>query len=201
MPDTAHPRIILASGSRYRRKLLQQLEIPFDCISPEIDETASSLEQPDALALRLSKQKAQAAANQLTSPEEPAIIIGSDQVAACDGKVFGKPGTEEEALKQLTWCQGKTVTFYTGLSLLHSGSSKQITRLCPFSVTFRTRNETQLKAYIQREQPLDCAGSFKAEGLGITLFKSMAGKDPNSLIGLPLIDLVEMLEEFGIDLL
>ncbi|MFC6979499.1 Maf family protein [Microbulbifer taiwanensis] len=179
----------------YRRALLEQLRIPFECESPHIDEEALPGETPRQLALRLARQKACALA--LRHPD--ALIIGSDQVAECDGQALGKPGSCERAMAQLRACRGRQVHFHTGISLLDAASGIQRTEAETFSVHFRQLSESQIQRYVELELPLDCAGSFKVEGLGIALFEKMEGSDMNSLIGLPLIRLVTMLQEFGID--
>jgi MAF protein len=182
--------LILASSSPYRRQLLARLGLKFDCQSPNIDETPLPGEKPQQLVKRLAEQKAAAVATD--HPE--ALIIASDQVAALDGNILSKPGTDENALKQLSACRGRSVTFYTSLCLLNSQTGHQQLIVEPFTVHFRQLDEEQLKRYIAAEQPLDCAGSFKMEGLGISLFERLEGDDPNSLIGLPLIRLVSILQ-------
>ncbi|WP_193164369.1 Maf family protein [Microbulbifer hainanensis] len=187
--------LILASSSPYRRDLLEQLQIPFECASPHINEEAFLGEQPSALAGRLAREKAQALAG--TFPD--ALIIGSDQVAECDGQALGKPGNHTRAATQLQACSGRQVNFYTGLSVLDSASGKQRTEIERFTVHFRQLSEAQINYYLEQEKPFDCAGSFKVEGLGIALFEKMEGNDFNSLIGLPLIRLVDLLRAFGLD--
>ena len=188
------PSIILASSSPYRRELLGRLGISFDHISPDIDESALPDESAAQLVSRLSQQKAQAVASDY--PHH--LIIGSDQVACLDGTILVKPGSSDKAMAQLGACSGKTVTFYTGLSLLNSKTGQQQTAVELFSVKFRVLDKAAIERYISAEQPLDCAGSFKVEGLGISLFEQLIGDDPNSLIGLPLIKLVDMLQAEGI---
>lgn len=187
--------LILASSSPYRRALLEQLQLPFTCASPHIDEEALAGEQPTQLARRLAEQKAQA----LKGKHPNALIIGSDQVAECGGRTLGKPGNTERAEEQLHFCSGRPVHFLTGISLLDSNSGKQRTEVERFTVHFRQLSRKQIRHYVERENPLDCAGSFKAEGLGISLFEKMEGSDFNSLIGLPLIRLIDLLREFGVD--
>lgn len=185
-------RLLLASTSPYRKMLLEKLQLPFDCAAPEVDETPLPGETAEALVLRLAAAKAQALA--LAYPEH--LIIGSDQVCVIDGNITGKPHTEENARAQLRQAAGQAVTFYTGLA----GRSKQLQALCePFHVHFRALSETEIAAYVRMEQPLNCAGSFKSEGLGIALFDRLEGRDPNALIGLPLIALLEMLRAEGIN--
>lgn len=189
--------IILASSSTYRRELLQRLELPFESANPAIDETARPFEAPATLAERLACAKAEALAQRYPAH----LIIGSDQVACLDGEVLGKPGDFATALRQLQACNGRRVEFFTGLCLLDSskGSRQSCTDL--FSVVFRRLEERQIENYLRREQPFDCAGSFKVEGLGIALFERLDGADPNSLIGLPLIRLTAMLEAAGVEVL
>lgn len=191
----------LASTSVYRQALLQKLTTNFECAKPEVDETALSTETPEQLVLRLSAAKAQAVANRLQNDGCPALVIGSDQVAVFNGQILGKPHTEERAFAQLRSFSGQSVLFLTGLSVVDNESGRTDTILDRFIVEFRHLSDDEINCYIRREQPLNCAGSFKSEGLGITLFEKMTGDDPNSLIGLPLIRLHQMLKNFGVDLL
>lgn len=190
-----HRSLILASSSPYRRAQLEQLRLPFECVSPHINEEALAGEKPADLARRLAAEKARAVA--ATHPD--ALIIGSDQVAECGGRTLGKPGNRERAVEQLKSCSGRRVNFYTGISLLDSGTDRQRTEVEIFTVHFRQLSDAQIERYIELDRPLDCAGSFKAEGLGISLFEKMEGSDFNSLIGLPLIRLVDLLRESGAD--
>lgn len=186
--------LVLASSSPYRRELLQRLGLPFTTASPDIDETPGTDETANELAIRLAEAKACALRSRF--PEH--WIIGSDQVASLsDGTLLHKPGSHEQALRQLHRCSGQTVTFHTGLCLLDAASGKR--QLCcePFMVHFRTLLPEEIENYLRREQPYDCAGSFRMEGLGITLFERLQGQDPNSLIGLPLIALNRMLINWG----
>lgn len=190
--DTPYP-IILASSSRYRAALLARLQLDFSQHSPDVDETPLAGESPVSLAERLACIKARAVAEK----HPGCLVIGSDQVAHLDGELLGKPGSAERAYRQLARCSGKTVQFHTGLCL--TGPRDAVTSLVDtFTVVFRKLTDTQIKRYIEREQPLDCAGSFKAEGLGISLFEKLSGKDPSTLIGLPLVDLVTLLNQRGI---
>lgn len=191
------PSLVLASSSPYRRALLDKLGLPFVAESPSVDETPLPGETPDALVQRLALLKATALARKYPAH----LIIGSDQVASLDGSVLGKPGNAENAAAQLRACSGRRVIFLTGLTLLDSHSGSATTVLESFVVTFRRLNEQQIVNYLRREQPFDCAGSFKSEGLGIALFESMQGDDPNSLIGLPLIRLVTLLQQAGVDVI
>lgn len=194
-PDM-HP-LVLASGSPYRRQLLAKLGLPFEWQAPCIDEQAYAGEAPEALVKRLAQEKA--AALKTAFPQH--LIIGSDQVAVYEGKILGKPGHIEQARRQLAAASGKTVTFFTGLCLYNSASGQLQTTYETYRVTFRNISNHQIETYLQRDQPFDCAGSFRAEGLGISLFSALEGRDPNTLIGLPLIALVELLNNEGVDIL
>ncbi|MFI8479055.1 Maf family protein [Pseudomonas sp. NPDC078700] len=185
--------LILASSSPYRRELLSRLNLPFSCSSPNIDESRRPEESPTDLVKRLALEKARA----LSSAHPEHLIIGSDQVAVLDEQVLGKPHTMERAFSQLSAASGKSVTFLTGLALLNSATGHQQIDCVPFTVHFRELNPEQIQRYLETEHPLDCAGSFKAEGLGVSLFRSTEGSDANSLIGLPLIRLVDMLHNEG----
>ncbi|MFD2632907.1 Maf family protein [Idiomarina piscisalsi] len=190
--------LVLGSGSKYRRAIMDKLHLIYNVVKPDIDESAINEEQPEQLVGRLAEEKAQAVAKKLNG--EPCIIIGSDQVAVCDGLILGKPGTEEKAIEQLKSFVGKTVTFYTGLAVLNSQTSQCEVRIEPFFVTFRDNiTADEIARYVELEQPLDCAGSFKSEGLGVSLFSEMKGNDPNTLIGLPTIALLDMLRSQGIN--
>ncbi len=190
-------RLILASSSPYRRELLNRLQLPFECESPDIDEQRQPDEPAEALVQRLAREKAAAVASHHTD----ALIIGSDQVAAlADGSILGKPGNRDNAIAQLLRVSGSHVTFLTGLCLLDSRSGQQQVCCEPYQVWFRRLDQASVERYVDKEQPLNCAGSFKSEGLGITLFERFAGDDPNSLIGLPLIQLVSMLKNAGVTL-
>lgn len=190
------PPLVLASSSPYRRELLERLRLPFTWSAPAIDESRHMGESAEALVRRLAEEKARA-----LSPNHPQhLIIGSDQVAVLGDQVLGKPHTFERAREQLLAASGKSVTFLTGLALLDSQSGDCQVDCIPFTVHFRDLSEAQITRYLQAEQPYDCAGSFKAEGLGVSLFRSTEGSDANSLIGLPLIRLVDMLHSAGIDI-
>ena len=181
--------IILASTSSYRRALLEKLGIVFECAAPDVDETPEPGESPRHLVLRLAQAKAQSLAERY--PHH--LIIGSDQVCVLDGEITGKPHTEEKACQQLMRARGTIVTFYTGLALYNSASGHLQTECEPFDVHFRHLSEQEIVDYVRRERPLNCAGSFKSEGLGIALFDKLDGRDPNTLVGLPLIALCQML--------
>jgi MAF protein len=189
--------LVLGSTSPFRKSILEKLGIPFVTDSPDVNETANINETPQQLVARLSEAKAQAVALR----HRNALVIGSDQVAVIDDKILGKPGNHENAISQLRNASGKTVTFYTGLCLLNSKTNNKQTEVVPFNVTFRQLTDQQIEHYLEKEQPYNCAGSFKSEGLGITLFEKLEGEDPNALIGLPLIRLTRMLENEGMSIL
>lgn len=189
--------LVLGSTSPFRKALLAKLNIPFECAKPDIDETAKPNETPQRLVERLAIEKAQAVASQYTN----ALIIGSDQVAVHQNKILGKPHTHENAVNQLTSFSGNKVVFYTGLCLLDTTTGKYSSIVEPFEVHFKQLTKLQINHYLYAEKPYQCAGSFKSEGLGICLFEKLAGDDPNSLIGLPLIKLTELLNRYGISVL
>ena len=188
--------LVLASTSPYRRELLQRLGVAFRTMAPDVDETRRQDESPDALVLRLSEAKARAGASQYPG----ALVIGSDQVAVCGNEVLGKPGNHEAACVQLARLSGQQVIFLTGLCLYDASSDEVRVDLVPYQVTFRQLTDQQIDRYLKVEQPYNCAGSFKSEGLGISLFESMQGEDPNALIGLPLIRLTSWLNATGINI-
>jgi len=188
--------LLLASSSPYRRELLTRLRLPFICSSPDIDESHRPGEAALELVQRLAKEKAQALASEF--PDH--LIIGSDQVAVLDGQILGKPHTFERALAQLSAASGSSVTFLTGLALLNSSTGQYQVDCVPFTVHMRELNQASITRYLHAEQPYDCAGSFKAEGLGVSLFQATEGCDPTSLIGLPLIRLVDMLIKEGVQI-
>lgn len=187
MPKT----LVLASTSIYRRELLERLQLPFLTAAPNIDETRLVNESAQAMVKRLAQEKAVAMANSYPN----ALIIGSDQCAVLGEQILGKPGTYEKAVEQLQASSGQTVEFLTGLCLYDSNTGEFQLDAVPFQVEFRTLQDTEIENYLLREQPYNCAGSFKSEGLGISLFKRMSGDDPTALIGLPLIRLCAMLRE------
>jgi len=187
--------ILLASSSQYRRSILAKLGLPFEWESPDIDESAQPHESANVLVKRLALAKA----NTLTEKHPNALIIGSDQVATINNKIIGKPLTHERAFEQLRSASGCEVIFKTGLCLLNSGTGHSQIAVESFSVFFRDLSDDQINRYLLLEKPYDCAGSFKAEGLGICLFNKLRGDDPNTLIGLPLIGLVKMLAKEGVD--
>lgn len=187
-------KIVLASSSPYRKELLNKLGIAFECDSPSIDETPKNDETPQEMVARLAEEKARAVARR----HPQALIIASDQVATLNGKILGKPHTHENAVKQLTEASGHHVLFLTSLALYNSSSGVIQLEVVPFSVHFRKLESSEIENYLNKEQPYNCAGSFKSEGLGITLFKRLEGDDPNTLIGLPLIQLNNMLKKEGV---
>ncbi|NVK43670.1 MAG: septum formation inhibitor Maf [Oceanospirillaceae bacterium] len=189
--------LILGSSSPFRRELLDRLGLKYRCISPDIDERPHADENAEALVRRLALEKAQAVARQT----QDALIIASDQVAVLDGDIIGKPLSHDNAVKQLQRASGREVVFLTGLCLLDSASGRHQLEVAPFRVHFRKLSEGMIERYLRREQPYQCAGSFMSEGLGIALFERLEGDDPNSLIGLPLIRLIRMLEKEGIEVL
>ncbi|KZN28414.1 hypothetical protein N480_09980 [Pseudoalteromonas luteoviolacea S2607] len=189
--------LILASSSPFRQQILKKLGLSFEHFSPDIDESPIADETPQDLVHRLSELKAKSA----LSRYESGIVIGSDQVAVFDGQILGKPHTKDKAIAQLSMFSGQTVTFYTSLSLYSIDKDEHITKVVPFHVHFRQLSQTQIENYLDKETPYNCAGSFKSEGLGICLFEKLEGEDPNTLIGLPLIELTKSLEHFGIDVL
>ncbi len=192
------PRIILASTSVYRRELLQRLQIPFETADPQADETPWPGETPQQLALRLAEAKARAVSGKYA---DDALIIGSDQVAVLDGVQLGKPMIHSNAIRQLQQVRGREVCFYTAICLLNNNTDQAQTQLVPCHVQFRYFSDQQIENYLRKEQPYHCAASAKSEGLGIALIEYIRGDDPNALIGLPLIALVEMLGNAGVNIL
>ncbi|MCC6077248.1 Maf family protein [Pseudomonas sp. GCM10022188] len=188
--------LLLASSSPYRRALLERLQLPFVCQSPDIDESAQPGESAEQLVCRLAEAKARA----LAASHPAHLIIGSDQVAALGPQILGKPHTFERAREQLRAASGNSVTFHTGLCLYNSQSGRAQIASAPFTVHFRLLDDAGIERYLHREQPYDCAGSFKSEGLGISLFRSTCGEDATSLVGLPLIRLVDMLHAEGVQI-
>jgi MAF protein len=189
-------RLILGSSSPFRRTLLEKIYTSFSWQSPEIDETPLLNEAPTALVQRLSLAKAK----KIAETEKNALIIGSDQVATFQNQIIGKPYTHEKAVQQLSSFSNQAVTFYTGLCLLNTETNHYQLTVEPFSVQFKKLNQEKIERYLTIEKPYQCAGSFKSEGLGICLFERLMGDDPNSLIGLPLIKLIAMLENEGVEI-
>lgn len=190
-------KLILASSSPYRRELLERLKIPFEVIAPEVDENPRSGETPEKLVERLAVEKAQ----KVAAPRPDALVIGSDQVAVYDGVIVGKPHSHDKAVQQLRSASGKAVTLYTGLALINAASQRVQCEVIPYRVVFRALSDAQIESYLRKEQPYSCAGSVRSEGLGIALLEKFEGDDPNTLIGLPLIRLVRMLENEGVKII
>ncbi|MCG7532123.1 Maf-like protein [Psychrobium sp. MM17-31] len=189
--------LILASTSPFRQQILQKIHVDFECAKPNVDETPLANETATALVQRLALAKAKACEDQFNDH----LIIGGDQVAVVNGEIVGKPHNFENAFAQLKRASGQTITFYTGLCLYNSGTKTHQVVVEPFHVHFRQLTDEMITGYLETEQPYSCAGSFKSEGLGIALFERLEGKDPNTLIGLPLITLIDMLNKEGINLL
>jgi septum formation protein len=186
--------IILASSSPFRRELLSRLQLPFSVVSPDIDESPLANEAAQATALRLAQLKAR----KVAETHSDALVIGCDQVATLDDLQIGKPGSHIKAFKQLQMLRGRKVTFHSALCLYNAQTQHMQAEVIPYLVEFRSLTDAQIENYLLKEQPYDCAGSAKSEGLGIALIKSMEGSDPNALIGLPLIALTNMLINEGI---
>lgn len=189
-------KLILASTSRYRAALLARLGHPFETQAPETDETPRAGETAPELVLRLATDKARAVA----ASREQGLVIGSDQLCVCGDQILGKPGDFANALHQLQAVRGQSVVFYTGLCVINAASGEQHALVEPFTVHFRDLDDAALTRYLHADEPYDCAGSFKCEGMGITLFHALEGRDPNALVGLPLIALVDLLERHGLAL-
>ena len=192
-----HPPLLLASSSPARRELLARLGYPFTCRSPDIDESRLPGEDVLSLVRRLSEAKARA----LAEGHPSGLIIGSDQALCLDGDILGKPGSHERAVEQLARLSGREVTFYTGLCLLNTRSGRCRLTVEPYQVRLRALTADAINRYLRRDQPYACAGSFKAEGLGIALFESFSGRDPTALIGLPLMALVDFLLDEGVEVI
>lgn len=190
------PLLVLASTSIYRSELLKRLQIPFVIAAPEVDETPLHNESARLTSQRLAQLKAHAVAENYPN----ALIIGSDQVALLNGQQLGKPMNHENAVRQLQAMRGKTTTFYTALTLLNSKTGRMQTEVAENHVTLLPLSDAEIEGYLRKEQPYHCAGSFKSEGLGIALMSAMSGDDPNALIGLPLILLIQMLRHENIQL-
>lgn len=188
--------LVLASSSPYRRELLERLQLPFVSRSPNVDERPLADENTQQLVQRLAKAKACALRHQFLQH----LIIGSDQAATLDGRIIGKPGNRKAAIEQLQSASGRSLVFHTGLCVLNSASGTLQLDCVPFTVHFRQLTLGEIERYVDHEKPFDCAGSFKSEGLGISLFRATEGEDATSLIGLPLIRLCNMLRVNGIQL-
>ncbi len=192
---TARPPLILASTSRYRRELLERLRLPFEVVSPEVDETPQPGEMPADVAVRLARAKAVAVATMHPN----AVVIGSDQVAELDGQAIGKPGTHERAVQQLRAMRGRSVVFHTAVAVQRSATGYAGAALAPVTVHFRMLSDVEIEHYLRAEQPYDCAGSAKCETLGIALLQAIDSDDPTALVGLPLIRTCELLRAAGFD--
>ena len=189
--------LVLGSTSRYRRKLLARLGLPFEVSAPDLDETPSSGELPVATALRLSEAKARAVAARY----EDALVIGSDQVADCDGRAVSKPGDRATAQRELRALSGRTIVFHTGIALVDAKTGRCQREMVDVVSVFRTLTDAEIDAYLDREAPYDCAGGVKSEALGIALFERITSDDPTALVGLPLIALCRMLLAEGVSAL
>ena len=189
--------LVLASTSRYRRQLLSRLLRPFDVVAPDVDETELPGESPAATACRLADAKARAVA----ARRPDALVIGSDQVADCDGVAISKPGDHATAFAQLTALSGRVIVFHTAVALVDAATGAGETRLVDVRSTFRALSPAAIENYLRRERPYDCAGAVKSEALGIALFDRIESDDPTALIGLPLIALTDMLRAHGVDVL
>jgi len=187
-------QLVLASTSPFRHELLSRLGQAFETASPDADESRFENEAADKMVVRLAEKKARSIAKDFPS----SLIIGSDQVATLEGRILGKPGNHENAVEQLSYSSGKSVLFHTGLCLLNSETDQVQTAWVPFEVKFRSLSEQQIEAYLLKEKPYNCAGSFKSEALGIILFEKLVGEDPAALMGLPLIRLTSMLMAEGV---
>lgn len=195
--DLSPRRLILASASVYRRDLLQRLRLPFDVVAPNVDETPLPGESAERTALRLAEVKARATAQS----GQIALIVGSDQVAVLDGEKLDKPGSHAKAVRQLNAMRGKSVVFHTALCLYNCASDRVQIANVPTSVLFRNFSDAQIERYLASERPYDCAGSAKIEGLGIALVERVVSDDPTALIGLPLIQLISMLKNEGVEVI
>lgn len=193
----AMPTLVLASSSPFRRELLARLKLRFEAVAPQVDESVRAAEAPTQLVERLAIAKARAAVARYPD----ALIIGSDQVAVYNGAIVGKPHGYEEAVRQLRSASGQKVMLYTGLALLNAATGKLQSEVVPYGIQFRALTEAQIENYLRKEQPYACAGSVKSEGLGIALLERFEGEDPNTLIGLPLIRLIKMLENEGVNVI
>lgn len=194
---TSPPPLILGSTSRYRRELLERLQLPFEVHAPQVDETPRAGEPPENLARRLALAKARAVATRYPQ----AVVIGSDQVADLEGEPLGKPGTHARAVEQLRRMRGRTVIFQTALSVVCLARGFEMSDLAAVKVRFRALSDAEIDTYLRREEPYDCAGSAKSEGLGIALLESIENDDPTALVGLPLIRTARMLRAAGLPVL
>lgn len=190
-------KLILGSTSRYRKELLERLRLGFECIAPDVDETPQAGESPHDLALRLAIAKA----NEVAASHPDAVVIGSDQVADLNGQTLGKPGNFDRASAQLQAMRGQTVVFHTAVAVVCKATAFLQVDMASVKVVFRNLSDTEITTYLQAEEPYDCAGSAKSEGLGIALLERIDSDDPTALIGLPLIRTVRMIKAAGIDIL
>lgn len=188
------PRLILASGSPYRRQMLERLGVGFEVVVAGIDETPRPNEAGEQLATRLAREKALSVA----AAHSDTIVIGCDQVAECDGRLLGKPGSVDGAIQQLMFCRGKAMVFHSAIAMV--GDGRVDTRVVPTRIRLRDLPETAIQDYVARDRPLDCAGAMRSESLGIGLVESISSDDPTALIGLPLIATIDMLSGFGLEL-
>jgi len=191
------PDLILASGSPYRRELLRRLNYPFECLSPDIDESPRHGEGPGDLVLRLARAKAA----KVAQAHPAAVVVGSDQLAALGNQILGKPGDHETAVRHLSACSGKSVVFLTAVCVRHNNAEFEETHIDTTTVNFRVLSDTEIEAYLNADEPWDCAGSFRSEGLGSALFKSIENVDPAAIIGLPMIWLSSSLRHAGLPIL
>ena len=191
MSIQSQPQLILASSSKIRKRVLAKIGIEFTAISPNIDESPLPEEAPEALVQRLSEEKARKVAHQYSNH----LVIGSDQVTVVNYEIVGKPSNRAQAIKQLEAASGRTVSLYTGVALLNSGTGRIQVDVLPYRVQFRELTRAVIENYIDKDQPYDCGGSLRSEGLGIALLSKFEGEDPNILLGLPLIRLIDMLAE------
>ncbi|HHF2876780.1 TPA: nucleoside triphosphate pyrophosphatase [Vibrio diabolicus] len=189
-------QLVLASTSPFRKQLLEKLSLPFICLSSDCDETPFDQETPLELVQRLAQEKATSC-----QTDKASLVIGSDQVCVINGEIVGKPLNRDNAINQLLSQSGKVITFYTGLAVHNTVTNHTEVGFDSFEVHFRDLTLEQIERYVDREEPFYCAGSFKSEGMGICLFNKLVGKDPNTLVGLPLIDLIDMLHVQGLDVL
>ena len=196
MPDSSHRQLVLGSSSKYRRELLSRLKVPFEVAVPDLDETPQSGESPRDLALRLALAKANAVAARF--PE--AVVIGSDQVADLDGEPIGKPGDHARATAQLRRMRARTVVFQTAVAVVCHATGFEQVDLAPVKVRFRDLDDAEIEAYLRSEEPYDCAGSARSEGLGIVILEAIESDDPTALIGLPLIRTSRMIRAAGVRL-
>lgn len=187
-------KLILASSSTYRKQLLARLGVSFDCIAPDINEQILESETPEDYVLRLSREKAA----KVGENRQKSIVIGSDQCAVCDQQIIGKPGSHDKAVQQLHSLAGKQVSFITGVTVFNTESGEMNTWADYYMIKFRSLQSSEIERYLETDQPYNCAGSFKSEGLGIALCESMHGDDPTALIGLPLIKVAHQLRAYGL---